>query len=143
MEHKLHATLEEMDEQWRNYSLPIRSLGNSGTYYVVAVREARAIMKDQVVKLDSVMGADADNRCASCFSLQSLHFCCFIFLSRTCLGHAIASHIWNHDLGMLRRQWSGVIRFSTCWSCSKFGGKRKEISFVLDPSLHRVMCLRI
>jgi hypothetical protein len=62
MEHRLQETLQSMEEQWRNYSLPIRSLGQSGTYYIVAVRDATAIIQDQVIKLDSVMSADTENR---------------------------------------------------------------------------------
>lgn len=62
VEHRLQETLTSMSEQWFNYSLPIRSLGESGTYYVVAVREAVAIIQDQLIKLDSVMNADTDHR---------------------------------------------------------------------------------
>lgn len=62
MEYRLQEALQSMEEQWRNYSLPIRSLGQSGTYYIVAVRDATAIIQDQVVKLDSVMSADTEDR---------------------------------------------------------------------------------
>jgi hypothetical protein len=49
IEHRLEETLQSMSKQWDTYCVPLRPLGTSGTYYAVAVREAKAIVQDQVL----------------------------------------------------------------------------------------------
>ena len=52
---KLEATIEAMQLQWDSFAIPIRALGNTGTFYVENFGEASLIVQEAVIKMDGII----------------------------------------------------------------------------------------